>query len=74
VVHDPLAQIERELILEYIRHHLPPKLTWESLSEAERHQLAMEASYYASVRLAVIETRAHMLEEVHGAVLPGQLG
>ena len=70
---DPHAQLEQEFIREYVRVHLPRKRSLRSLPAEAQHQLLVEASCYASSRLAEMETRATLVSEVHGAVKPGQL-
>ena len=70
---DPHARLEREFITAYVADHLPPRRSLRSLSPPARRQLLVEASRYASAKLAELETRAHLVEAVHGAVKPGQL-
>jgi hypothetical protein len=64
-VEDPLARLEMAFIAEYLRdqgydperlHDLPDELV---------RQLMTEASQYASVRLAEVESRARLVDEVH---------
>jgi hypothetical protein len=72
--HDPHAELERELIAEYLRIQCPRKDGLRGLPEATVRQLMTEASCYASARLAELELRARWVEKVHGTVEPGQLG
>jgi|GEM_PF-1892071 len=71
---DPHAQLEQEFIKEYLHDHLAQVGDVASLSAEARRQLLVDASRFASVRLAELETRAHLVNAVHGAVKPGQLG
>jgi hypothetical protein len=71
---DPHAELERELIAEYLRGHCPRKEDWRELPEETARQLLTEASCYASSKLAEMELRARWVEKVHGTVEPGQLG
>ena len=73
VLEDPNAQLEKEFLAEYVRSHLPPETSLESPSPVAARQLMTEASRYASAKLAELETRAHLVTDVHGAVQPGQL-
>jgi hypothetical protein len=74
VTPDPHAELERELIEEYLRTHSPRNEDWHQLPEETVRQLLIEASCYASARLAELELRARWVESVHGVVKPGQLG
>ena len=60
-------QLEQHFILEYLKSKGHTPETARALPEAEAKHLLAEASQYASARLAEIETRAHFVEEVHGA-------
>jgi hypothetical protein len=67
---DPLAQLERAFIEEYLQgrgHHL------NGLRELPTEQataLMKEASTYASGRLTEFETRAHLVSDLHDASEP----
>jgi hypothetical protein len=63
---DPLAQLERALIAEFLlaRGHDPDRL--HELPEEEMHRLLTEASRHASARLVEVESRAHYVSELHG--------
>ena len=64
---DPLSELERALIVEFLglRGH-----TFESvraLPEAEAHALLQQASIHASCRLTEVESRAHYVHDMHRA-------
>ena len=62
---DPRAQLERAFIEEFLRsrHHNLDSLKRLSLGEAEA--LLAQASLFASGRLAELESRAHLVDELH---------
>ena len=62
---EPLAELERALIDEYLRGagHNPAALR-DSGDPAARSVL-IEASKYAAARLTEVESRAHYLRELH---------
>lgn len=65
-LHDPLAEIERQLISAYVAGagHELSKLLARTDDDARR--LLAEASRYASARLSEIEARSHYLHKLHG--------
>ncbi|HET7697993.1 MAG TPA: hypothetical protein VFK57_19925 [Vicinamibacterales bacterium] len=65
-LHDPLAEIERQLINAYLAgagHQLPDLLTRH---DDEARRLLADASRYASAKLSEIEARWHYLHDLHG--------
>lgn len=63
---DPTAKLERMYIEEYLKSK---GLSWESvraLADEERKNILTGASTYASVKLAEVEGRAKVVEELHG--------
>jgi hypothetical protein len=62
---DPRAQLERAFIEEYLRsrHHDLDSLKLLPLGEADA--LVAQASLFASGRLAELESRAHLVDELH---------
>ncbi len=61
----PQSALERKLIEEYLQEK---GYTWESvhtLPEEEYHRLMTEACKYASLKLAEVESRAHLRREIH---------
>ena len=69
-VGDPLAQLERALIEEYLQrrgHHLKDV---PGLPSEQADALMKEAAAYASGRLTEVETRAHLVSDLHDASEP----
>jgi hypothetical protein len=65
-LHDPLAEIERELITAYVAgagHELHNLLT---RTDDAAKRLLEEASRFASARLSEIEARSHYLHQLRG--------
>ncbi len=63
---DPTAKLERMYVEEYLR---TKGHTWESvhaLPDVERRRFLTEASTYASVKLAEVEGKAKVIDELHG--------
>lgn len=63
---DPLDKLERMYMDEFLRSR---GLTWASvnaLTEEARKKIMTEASTYVSVKLAEVEGRAHISDELHG--------
>ena len=63
---DPVAQLERAFIDEYLRLHGHNPVTVRSLPEAEVITLLEAASVYAAGRLAEFDSRAHYVHNIHG--------
>jgi len=62
---DPLAQLERALIEEYLETHGHTLATVRALSAAAAAALLRDASRYASGKLTEVESRAHYVDEIH---------
>ncbi len=65
-LHEPLAELERELISAYLAgagHDLSELLT---RTDAAAKRLLADASQYASEKLCEIESRSHYLHHLHG--------
>jgi hypothetical protein len=62
---DRHAQLERAIITEYLlsRHRTPESI--KELPPDEASALLKEASLYASGRLCEVESRAHLIAELH---------
>ncbi len=63
---DPTAKLERMYVEEYLK---TKGHTWKSvhaLSDAERKRILTEASTYAAVKLAEVEGKAKVIDELHG--------
>jgi hypothetical protein len=61
----PLGQLERALIEEYLRARGHDPATLDALPEAERARLLTDASLYASAKLAEIESRSYLVQQLH---------
>jgi hypothetical protein len=67
---DPLSQLERAFIEEFLHgrgYHLN---TLRQLPNDQANALMREASAYASGRLTEVETRAHLVEDLHDSSEP----
>lgn len=62
--HDQTAELERSLIDEFLERRGYTASSIQLLPEPERHALMREASLYASMRLAEMETRAHYVDDL----------
>jgi regulator of protease activity HflC (stomatin/prohibitin superfamily) len=65
-IEEPLAELERRLIDEYIRRagHDPDVL--RARGDAAARKLLVEASIYAATKLTEVESRAHYVRDLHG--------
>lgn len=63
---NPLAQMERAFIEEYLKLHGQSLSTVHQLPHDQAMKLLKDASMYASGRLTEVESRAHYLNDVHG--------
>jgi hypothetical protein len=68
---DPNAQLETALIDEFLRTRGLDRRKLRDLPEAQARQLRKEASAYATARLTELESRAHFVQEIHGATQTG---
>jgi hypothetical protein len=64
----PLADLERALIDNYLRTlgHDPDALG--ARDDIEAHRLLAEASTYAAGKLTEVESRAHYIDEIHHVI------
>jgi hypothetical protein len=67
---DPLAQLERAFIEEYLHRRGQHLNTLSGLPREQANALMKEASAYASGRLTEVETRAHLVDDLHDASAP----
>jgi hypothetical protein len=65
-VEEPQARLERLFIEAYLRIRGHTRHSLHELPEEEAKRLLMEASMYASARLAEVETRSRFVQDVHG--------
>jgi hypothetical protein len=69
-MHAPFDQLEQALTAEFLQLRGYTRDALEQLLPAARDALLKEASVYASSKLAEVESRSHLLREMHGSV-PG---
>ena len=62
---DQTAPLERALIAEFLERRGLTIATLSQLPEDDARALMREASSYASMRLAEVESRAHYIHELH---------
>jgi hypothetical protein len=62
---DPLGQLERALIDEFVRASGRDPARLADLPEQERDALLKAASVHASAKLSEIESRSHFIHELH---------
>ncbi len=67
---DPLAQLERALIEEFLERQGSSLAALRSLPPEESDRLLRDASAYASGRLSEVETRAHLVGDLQSGVPP----
>ena len=67
---NPLAQLERAFIEEYLHGQGQHLNTLNTLPREQATALMKEASAYASGRLTEVETRAHLVDDLHDASEP----
>lgn len=65
VVGDPLAQLERALIAEYLERRGFSLSALRELPDEKATALLKAASTYASGRLTEVESRAHFVDDLH---------
>jgi hypothetical protein len=66
----PLSQLERALIDEFVRARGYDPRNLSEVPEPERSALLKDASTYASLKLTEVESRSHLLDEMHDGI-PG---
>lgn len=67
---DPLAQLERAFITEFLQGRGYGLSTLRDLPATQANALMKEASLYASGRLSEVESRAHLVDELHHTPQP----
>jgi hypothetical protein len=63
---EPLAELERRLISEYLAAIGRDYKMLLNRSDAEAVAILSAASLYAATRLAEVESRAHYIRQLHG--------
>ena len=69
-VGDPLSDLERAFIAEFLQQRGHTFESVQALPDAEAHALLQQASVYASGRLTEVESRAHYVEDMHRSPAP----
>jgi hypothetical protein len=64
-LHDPLADLERALIDEFLRARGHSLSSLRELPPEQATTLLKEASLYASSKMTEVESRAHYVDELH---------
>ena len=64
---DPNAQLETALIDEFYRALGLDSQKLQDLPKSQATRLRREAAAYATARLTEVESRAHFVQEIHGA-------
>ena len=64
---DPLSELERAFIIEFLRVSGHTFESVRALPHAEAHALLQQASIHASCRLTEVESRAHYIHDIHRA-------
>ena len=67
-LHDPMAEVERELFHAYLAGAGHDLHTLMERDDDEARQLLKAASQYASSKLSEMEARLHYLRSLHGDV------
>ncbi|NTV65066.1 MAG: hypothetical protein HGA65_16270 [Oscillochloris sp.] len=62
----PSNELEKAYIKEFLREHGYQPEQLKVLSATQRHDLLCAASMFASARLAEVEAKSHLIEEMHG--------
>ena len=67
---DPLAQLERAFIAEFLQGRGYGLATVHELPDKQAQALMKEASMYASGKLSEVESRAHLIDDLHNGPQP----
>lgn len=62
---EPLAELERRIIDEYIRSHGQDPAALRASADAAARKLLVDAAVYAATRLSEVEARSHYVRELH---------
>ena len=65
-LHEPLAELERELVSAYVAGTGHDVQTLRAREDSEARAILTEASTYASSRLSEVEARMHYLRSLRG--------
>ena len=62
---EPLAELERRIIDDYIREHGHDPATLRDSADAGARKILVAASVYAATRLSEVEARSHYVRDLH---------
>jgi hypothetical protein len=62
---EPLAELERRIIDEYIRERGHDPASLRGSADAGARQILVDASVYAATRLGEVEARSHYVRDLH---------
>ena len=62
---EPLAELERRIINDYIRDHGHDPAALRASQDAHAHKILVDAAVYAATRLSEVEARSHYVRELH---------
>lgn len=65
-IEEPLAALERRLISEYLQQAGYSIEELHARDDAEARRILAEASRHATAKLTEVESRVHLLKELHG--------
>lgn len=65
-IEEPLAALERRLIVDYLQRAGYSIEDLHARDDAEARRILAEASRHATAKLTEVESRAHLLKELHG--------
>ncbi len=64
-LHEPLAELERRIIDDYIRDRGHDPAALRASADAGARRILVEASVYAATRLSEVEARSHYVRDLH---------
>lgn len=64
-IQEPLAELERRIIDEYIRGRGHDPAALRSSTDPAARSILIEAATYAATRLTEVEARSHYVRELH---------
>ena len=63
---EPMAQLERRIIDDYIRSHGHDPAALRARTDAGSRAILVGAATYAATRLSEVEARSHYVRDLHG--------
>ena len=64
-IEEPLAELERRLIDEFIRNLGHDPLALRTSADPAARKILIDAATYASIRLSEVEARSHYVRDLH---------